>query len=100
MWYSGSINNWLYNRWRKEGRPGKNQPAKVVQEANEQIREENKVNLLQSEIVILKQKLKESVSKLEETEKKLTLCENERVRLDDLLANKKNDKSKLIVLRN
>ena len=55
---------------------------------------------MQSEIVILKQKLKESESKLEETEKKLTLCENERVRLDDLLANKKNDKSKLIVLRN
>jgi hypothetical protein len=38
--------------------------------------------------VILKQKLKESESKLEETEKKLTLSENEQV-FDDLLSNKK-----------
>ncbi len=43
---------------------------------------------MQSEIVILKQKLKESESKLEETEKKLTLSENEQV-FDDLLSNKK-----------
>ena len=69
------------------------QAPKVIQHASEQIRDENKASLYESEIAILKQKLKESDEKLKESEDKLKQSENAKSNLESLLATKKTTNS-------